>query len=113
MYTPQTNPQSTNSPDGWQVVELQPVIVFTSRLGQTIAAFRRSGIYFQFGPRRPNESVLFVLPDDHQAAISLSVQVGGPLTGMGCNVRLMMAVGVVVALILGAVALLAAGGLGA
>jgi hypothetical protein len=88
-------------PPGAQLVELEPVYVSSDRIGPMIAAFRRHDIYFQFGPRRGGETVFFVLPTDHEGALHLASTVCGPLVGTGCNPRLLLLLGLPLALFIG------------
>lgn len=99
MHTPQ--PQSPSLPAGAQLVELEPVFVSTSRIGPMIAALRRHDIYFQFGPRRGHETILFVLPGDREGAQHLAETICGPLVGTGCHPKLQLAIGLVFILFAG------------
>lgn len=105
-----TRPQQDDQAE-W--VELQPAFVSASRIGPMIAALRQRGIYFQFGPRRGHEIVLFVLPTDLEHVESLTVSVCGPLVGTGCNLRMILILGVIVALFASGVLLVTALGIGA
>lgn len=89
---------STDLPAAAQLVELEPVFVSTSRIGPMIAALRRHDIYFQFGPRRGHETILFVLPADREGAQHLAETICGPLVGTGCHPNLVMVIGLVLAL---------------
>jgi hypothetical protein len=98
--------QPPDLPPGAQLVTLEPVYVSSKHIGAMMAAFRRHDIYFQFGPRRGDETVFFVLPTDREFAEHLAVTVCGPLVGTGCNFRLLLLLGLPLALFIALAALM-------